>query len=248
MSFFGHVDTLVETSYRERETSEQKQSEQWVMDDVVLLVVLRLMKKAYEERGVPYHLCREDYKRNKAGQSMNGFCETLWYVTTTIPITVTILLTPPSIILESVGPGKNGTYAMVKCCSNQRLQDTSVWGTKGHFHTIPTAEERALLLNEAFSHVEAYDKEKTGCLPQTKNLCSKSLPKLPKHWTELNARPRIDIGELVECRYMGRWIGGKVAAHFPEESYTSESTLRIPAPYLGTHLHSHIFSHIVYDT
>ena len=212
MSFYGHINNLVETSYRERERSEDKLSEQWVMDDVELLVVLRLMKKSYEERGVPYHFCREDHKRNKAGQKMNEFCDVL-----------------------CVGPGKNGNYAMVTCCSNQRLQDTPIWGTQSHFHNIPTAEERALLLNEAFGHVEAYDKEKSS-LGKTKNLCGNtSLPKLPKHWIDLHARPRIDIGELVSCRYMGRWIAGKVVAHFPEESYKSESTLRIPAPYLGTH-------------
>ena len=65
------------TSLKQREKFEQKQSEQ--MDDVELLILLRLMKKGFEERGVPYHLCREDYKRNKAGQSMNAYCSVLWY-------------------------------------------------------------------------------------------------------------------------------------------------------------------------
>lgn len=97
MSFYGHIDTLVEKMYIEREKNEQKQSEQWVMDELALLLVLRLMKKGYEERGVPYHFCREDYKRNKAGQSMNGFCETLWYVMTNLPIRETFSPSNPTI-------------------------------------------------------------------------------------------------------------------------------------------------------
>ena len=92
---------------------------------------LQLMKVAYEERGTPYHFCREDYQRNISGIPMNKHCQ-----------------------MMCVGPGvtvgRKQQHAIVTCGFNQRCCGKAIWGTKG-INQCPSIKERRLVLNEAYN-------------------------------------------------------------------------------------------------
>ena len=99
---------------------------------------LQLMKVAYEERGTPYHFCREDYQRNIRGIPMNKHCQ-----------------------MMCVGPdlnvGGKHQHAIVTCGFNQQCCGKAIWGIKGN-NQYPSVKERRLVLNEAFSNVQHDDK------------------------------------------------------------------------------------------
>ena len=95
---------------------------------------LQLMKVAYEERGTPYHFCREDYQRNISGIPMNKHCQ-----------------------MMCVGPGvtvgRKQQHAIVTCGFNQQCCGKVIWGTKGN-NQCPSVKERRLILTEAFNNVQ----------------------------------------------------------------------------------------------
>ena len=95
---------------------------------------LQLMKVAYEERGTPYHFCREDYQRNINDIPMNKHCQ-----------------------MMCVGPGvtvgRKQQHAIVTCGFNQQCCGKVIWGTKGN-NQCPSVKERRLILTEAFNNVQ----------------------------------------------------------------------------------------------
>ena len=83
-------------------------------------LVLRLIKVAYQERGVPYHFCKADYERNKIGLAMNDQC-----------------------CMLCVGPHRDGKKrAIVTCGSNQRITRDYCLGYQKQFSTCPCPIER----------------------------------------------------------------------------------------------------------
>ena len=178
-----------------------------VVEDTETL--LRLIKVAFCERGVPYHFCKADYERNKIGLQMNEKCRML-----------------------CVGPHRDGKqHAIVTCGSNQRLRGFSVWGTRSNSRrvAVPSKDEREVLLNEAFNYIQLGD---CGGVHHKIPTKSYQLPVLRLSKQSEYHRPRFAVGENVKCLYMGQWINGKVIAHYPEEWVRKNCDAMPVVPYL----------------